>query len=375
MPFNNKKKNQVVYLIGAGASHGSVKSVGGIHGILMKDLHEPLRTSVHKLMKRKHKKYHQLMNLVNDIIVKEMDIEHVITLLDESASAIHREFAADLRQIFARVLKKRLKEIKNSLGNDRFNLYSALLDMHRLVECREDIKGILSINYDEYVEAAAEAVYGQPVDFGIRVNNEETSGNSLRLLKLHGSFNWRDMWPVEKANLGTEIPLWLPPGIQKAKNRYPFNILWGLAREMLDCDILRIIGCRLSENDWDLISLLFATRLTNADNENPYIVEVIDSPAHALKLKNAYRYLDIRSILEIEQMDIGKQLISDLIGGPPRSYADLEHDEIKMLEELPHDENWFRLWMVQMVEGFQRDMEISSFSTPSGQFEKFIREI
>ena len=373
MALNNKKK-QIVYLIGAGASHGSVKSVGSSRGILMKDLSDPLHASVRELVVKKRKKYGQLINLVNDIIDREMDIEHVITLLDESASAVHRQFANDLRQIFAKVLKKRLKAIKHDLGDNRYNLYSALLDMYLVEECPEQLRGILSINYDEYVEAAVKAVYGQPVDFGIAQNYEQKSATCLRLLKLHGSFNWQDTWPIKITNRETAIPLWIPPGIQKAKNRYPFNVLWGLAREMLDCDILRIIGCRLSDNDWDLISLLFATRHTNAHNEKPYVVEVIDSPTHALNLKNLYPYLDIRSLLEIDNLDIGRQLISELTGGPPKNFDDLDDKERKILEKSLNGKNWFRLWLIQMAEGFQRELNINSFHTPTRRFEKLLNE-
>ena len=375
MVINKKKKKQVVYLIGAGASHGSVKSVGSSRGILMKDLADPLYASIRELMDRKHKKYSQLMNLVNDIIDRGMDIEHVITLLDESPSVVHRQFANDLRIIFARVLKDRLKAIKRDLGDSRYNLYSALFDMYLIEECPEQLKGILSINYDEYVEAAVEAVYGQPVDFGIRLSNEQQSDNYLRLLKLHGSFNWKDTWPIKITNRETTVPLWIPPGIQKAKDRYPFNVLWGLAREMLDCDILRIIGCHLSESDWDLISLLFATRHTNANNEQPYIVEVIDSPTHALNLKKLYPYLDIRSLLEIDRLDIGRQLISELTGGPPKYFDDLDQREKTILEKSLKGKNWFRLWLIQMAEGLQRELNINSFRTPTRQFEKLLTEI
>src|SRR5207249_3124295 len=122
----------------------------------------------------------------------------------------------------------------------------------------EELGGILTINYDEYIEQAIQSFQDQSVDFGIDVRGNERKRNSIRLLKLHGSFGWEDAWPIVVKGGATKL-CWIPPGIQKARDRYPFDVLWGLAREMLDCDVLRIVGCRLSPNDWDLISLLFST--------------------------------------------------------------------------------------------------------------------
>ena len=366
MPNNRVKK--VVYLVGAGATHGSIQSVGYNSRILMKDLTAPLANEIHDLIQN-NRKFEKLNNLVNDIITNETDIEHIITFLGESSSLIHRQFADELRGIFETVLKSALCRIENDLGDDRFKLYSAMLDMYMVQNCPEHLHGILSLNYDEYIEHAALSIYEECVDFGINLTEYSGAGNRLKLLKLHGSFGWQDNWPISKGN---SEPLWIPPGIQKSKEQYPFNILWGSAREMLNCDVLRIIGCKLSPSDWDLISLLFTTRHDNITRDHPYSVEVIDHPAHANKLQKQFPYLDVHSILEID--GIGKQLISELIRGSPRSFEDLDEAEKGKVFCLENDINWFRIWLEQMAEMFTQDLNITSIETVAGAFENLLSE-
>ena len=151
-------KKRVVYLLGAGASHGSVKAVGSSRGILMSDLGLPLAEAVRDLINKKRKKFGSLKHLVNEIVYEEADFEHIITFLDQSPSTVHRQFAEELRVVFAKVLRAELKAIHRDLGDDRYGLYSALLDMYKVHGCPEELGGILSINYDEYVEAAAKKV-------------------------------------------------------------------------------------------------------------------------------------------------------------------------------------------------------------------------
>ena len=187
-------------------------------------------------------------------------------------------------------------------------LYKVLIDIYEIEQFPEALQGIITTNYDEYIENAIEQVDDCSVDFGIHVEPSSQEADGVRLLKLHGSFGWQATWPITRAD-GGNATLWIPPGIQKVKNTYPFNVIWGLAREMLSCDILRVVGCKLGPNDWDLISLLFAMRHAN-DTVRPEI-EVIDSPLHVERLKESYPYLEMKSILEIDE--IGTQLIAEFL--------------------------------------------------------------
>ena len=336
---------------------------------------QPLADGIHDLVRRKRRKYRTLTSLVNDIIDSEANIEHVITFLDQSPSAVHRSFANDLRILFHTILRQRLDTIKRDIGDARYSLYAALLDMHQVDQCPELLRGILTINYDEYIEAAVTEVYGRPVDFGIALQGKAISEPRLRLLKLHGSFTWNDEWPVSRTRRArSNNPLWITPGIRKSKEHYPFNVLWGLAREMLDCDVLRIVGCNMGATDWDLISMLFTTRHTKAGRSRPYSVEVIDSPQHAFYLQTLYPYLDVRSIFEILGMDIGQQLVAEISNGPPQPYDKLsESEQAQLRRRAGTQNNWFRTWLKHMAEAYERDFGEGSTETESGAFSSLLQ--
>ena len=367
----DQEKKSVVYLIGAGATHGCVKFVGSARGVLMKDLNQELADTVRKLVDDQSSRYYKLRALTNEIIDESTDFEHVITFLDDSPSELHRSFAQELRSAFEKVLRHQLELIESESGDDRLRLYSALFDMHTIEGFAEDLQAVLTINYDEYIEEAVKKTYGSDVDFGVSIEGAYGDEGSVKLLKLHGSFGWADMWPISAAD-GCST-LWIPPGIQKRKERYPFNVLWGLARQALECDLLRIVGCRLSESDWDLISLLFTT-LHGSATRSAYAIEVIDSPIHAFSLRKKYPYLNIKSILEIEEYGVGGQIVGEILDTAPKEFDSLSDDEhARVLEVLEKDENWFSFWLIQMAEALSREPSIDSIGTQTRQFEALLQ--
>ena len=322
----------------------------------MRHLGDPLARAVGNLT-RSNPEYADLQDLVNDIIDSSTDYEQIITFLDESPSAIHRRFAEELKSTFHATLRSRLHDLAQELESRHFQLYSVFLAMHRLPSFPEQLRGVLSINYDDYLEHAIRDVFGTCADYGIHVEgNGDPNGDAPRLLKLHGSFSWRDTWPVTVTN-GHEDPLWIPPGIHKTKTRYPFNHLWALARELLDCDTLRVVGCRLSPRDWDLISLLFTTMHSHAGGHK-YTIEVIDHPLHVESLRRQYGYLPFKSIFEIETLQSGARLFferpeapPDEYSDPPRPISELSPDQRgAVFDGCSEDENWFAMWLQQMAE-------------------------
>lgn len=356
----------VVYLIGAGASHACVKRVNSPHGILMENLNDSLANKVRTLIETRYRSHRGLSSLVNTVIDENTDFEQIITFLADSPSLVHRQFAEDLRKTFEEVLRGRLDAIRRDFGSDPVELYATLLDMHRIVGSAETLGGILTTNYDLYLEAAMSQVRHSRADLGFQLQNRCVSDGSLTLIKLHGSFDWQETWPTSFG--AGDATLWIPPGIQKAKQTYPFNILWGLARELLACDVLRIIGCRLGGNDWDLISLLFTTRHVNS-NPNPYRIEVIDSPKRAEDIKAHFPFLDVLSILEIE--DIGDQLVSDFTVGRMQRYDELSKDKQQaVIKEAGEQRNWFELWLRHKVEALF--IELGSVETPTGHVNRFL---
>lgn len=344
-----------------------MKWVGSLHGVLMRDLTEPLIEKVGALARTdEYKSEPSLTNLANNVIDNTTDFEQIITFLAQSPSRLHREFASDLRRAFVDVLTTRLVEIENDLGEPPVHLYEALLDMYDVKGFQEHLRGVLTLNYDEYIETAITRM-GRDIDFGIDIGIESLSEQRYRLLKLHGSFGWRHAWPISRQD-DYEAPFWIPPGILKSKDEYPFNLLWGLARELLDCDVLRIVGCNLGPNDWDLLSLLFATRHTHATRSTPYRIEVIDSPKAAARLREAFPYLEVRSIYEAGLA--GERLLFEVSRGQEKSYSDLSSEDQERLDGLITNQNWFHIWLQHMAEGLYQ--ELGSITTSRGSFERLM---
>jgi len=366
MNDDDRKLIRVVYLFGAGASHACAKSVGSAHGILMRDLSEAIADRVRLVVEEDFHGNESLRQLANDVVDAETDFEHIITFLDESSSGLHRKFASALRRVFEEVLRKRLDDIQSEQGRIPDDLYRVLIDMYSVPDFPEQLRGFLTLNYDGYLENALDRSGTRSCDRGIFLNDVKIGPNPVRTLKLHGSFDWDESWPV---TLGRgDNTLWIPPGIQKAKEQYPFNLLWGYARELLDCDVLRVVGCRLGPNDWDLISLLFATRHINRSME-PYRVEIVDAPIQAARIQSEYPYLGVESILETEP--IGSQLVAEFLGGAPLPFRMLATEQQKaVIANAGNDKNWFRLWLKQKAEITLRDL--GSVATASGAFGEFL---
>ena len=360
---------RVVYLIGAGGSQACVNSIGSQHGILMKDLALPLGARLQEVVTEHFQDDDGIKYLVNSVIDETTDVEQVITFLEDAPSARHRELAATMKTAFESVLRRELDLIANEAGSDATRLYKVLIDVHNIQACPETLHGIITTNYDEYLEAAIEEVSGRNVDFGIQVEPSRLQLVDYPLLKLHGSFGWEDRWPIT-LNSHTDRTLWIPPGINKAKQSYPFNTLWGLARELLACDILRIVGFSLGSNDWDLISLLFASRHLNSSV--PLTIELIDAPAQARRLKEVFPYLELISMLESEPT--GSYLIAELTGHPSLPFTQLSEDDQQVaIDTIGSDRNWLEAWLVARVETMF--LELGTVSTTSGIAEQFFDDI
>ena len=363
---------RVVYLMGAGASHGCADVVGSSHGLLMADLNEPLGIRMQRLVVEQYAEDASLTNLVNTIIAERVDFEHVVTFLDESPSGMHQSFASDLRRIFETVLREQLAKVREESEGDPVGLYEVLFDMYNVEDIPEILGGVLTTNYDLYIEQALESAGFGPIDFGFPVRDgAPPSGRSTKLVKLHGSFGWTATWPpaVLDGDVDDAHPtLWIPPGIQKPKQGYPFAVLWGLAREVLDCDVLRVVGCRLDANDWDLVSLLFSSLHTRTGHP-PFAVEVIDAPSQARSIQSRFPYLAAQSLLELHR--IGPQLVAEYTGGRPEDFDALTaSQQTAVIAKAGTHRNWFEVWLRQ--KGEQLSSDLRGLETPKGFVERFL---
>lgn len=376
--FQQLPSTKVVYLFGAGASQAAVASMGSSVGILMKDLTQEINEEIHKLVTCEYRDEKKVLRFVNEVVCAEtdvngaeIDIEHIITFLEESASQTYRGLARQLRKVFRAVLQKRLSRVKEELNMASAKLYATLIDLHLIPNFTEELSGIITLNYDGLLESAICELHEMSVDFGVRIANPFRSQRPpLKVLKLHGSFDWTDEWPIgQKVNLvhGCE-PLWIPPGIQKSKDIYPFSVLWGMARELLECDILRIVGCNLSANDWNLVSMLFTTKHAHS-HRKPYEIEIIDAPNRANEIKERFPYLEPKSLIELGD-GIGTRFMDEALDSGPRQYRSLSDREKQQARAaVSKVGNPFHRWLKHKAEILYLNLE--SIKTEKGFIENF----
>lgn len=359
---------RVVYLLGAGATQGAVEFAGSLERLVMPGL-------IGRLLERMREEYVEgfqdhpgITHLVNDVVDDNTDFEHLLTFLEDVPSHRYQEFARRLKTVFSTVLRTALDNVRRELGDQHSELYAVLVDMHQVGGSSESLGGFLTLNYDSFLEHAVQKSLGRSVDYGVLVQSAEVVGDPIRVLKLHGSFSWRHTSPIE---VGAEAGpgLWIAPGIRKVKADYPFNAIWGVARELLDCDVLRIIGCNLGPNDWDLVSLLFTT-MHGRESVPPYDVEVVGWPTTASRIGEAFPYLSIRSLLEIPE--IGAQVIGELLGREPVDFSGLdESDQARAIEYADSKiANPFEHWLRLKGELMLRDLP--TIETDHGLFKKFV---
>lgn len=357
---------RVAYLFGSGATEGAVRHAGGTISQIMSALATDLMTKMSELIDEEYESDRRLLRLVNELaneLDEPVDFEHLITFFQDSPSSTLRDFGGDLKFVFNEVLRNRLDDIDGEIGDKASELFAVLVDMYSVAGIDESLKGFLSLNYDTYLEHAVVERLGRTVDYGFLGPNQ--NANAVRVLKLHGSFGWTDEWPPTLA-IDRAGGLWIPPGIRKAKDRYPFNSLWGAAMDLLDCEIVRIVGCNLSSNDWDLVSLLFSTKYAHA-TADPFEIEIIGSPSTARRIQERFPYLLVRSIFEATH--VGPSIIVETIG-TMATYSDLTPDERKRAMDDFAKDNVFEYWLVQMAEYLSRTIE--EHVTPTQTFARFV---
>ena len=371
MPDPGKREGQgprrVAYLLGAGATQGSISHSGSHHSLIMEELYGPISQELYRRVSRNYGQHSGIRQLANEVLGSEphLDIEQLITFLEDSPTEDYKRFANDLRDVFSLVLRGRLEDVEKERGNSQSMLYAALVDMHQVAENEERLNGFMTLNYDVLLERAIVQTLGRKVNFGIAPL--DVTDRHVTVLKMHGSFGWSRNWPIE-TRLHHGDGFWIPPGIRKPKNDYPFNVIWGRARELLDCDVLRIIGCNLGPNDWDLVSLLFSTRRTHV-SAGPYSIELISGFETADRISKQFPYLDVQWLPELPR--IGDQIVSELFGLPPQRFSGLSK---KLRAEAGQRANAkinnpFAFWLAQMGGALMTD--VGDLSTETCAFRDF----
>jgi len=260
---SNGGPKHIVYLFGAGATQAEVDYLGAqVVNLLMHDsdrLGDGVST---RILRRFARNWQSFLGEEQDI-----DIEKLISLL--AASGVDK-----LANLAEKMRRHYFEEIQESLVRAKIvarpQLATGLLEMHtdrRFKSEVETLCGIMTTNHDGLLQIASQNVFGA-VNLGFAFSSKEFVPANSRavppVLQLHGSFTWRFALPLDVDTLrstATYSPktLWIPPSILKESKTYPFNKLTALAYELLtkQCDVLRVVGASLTQNDWNVLSLVF----------------------------------------------------------------------------------------------------------------------
>lgn len=363
--MTEKDSKLIVYLFGAGATQAEISLENNTIRLLMNDVREGI---LNKIVSD-HGTKKAYPGLINELSNDSLDVEHLITLYEASGNDDHSKIARHLRRLFREEIQGKL----HGLGPDFSpKLYPALIDMHSVTGLNEKIAGVLTLNYEDLLEKGVQKIK-DGVDYYIKMNIDHSflkinEKSEFPVLKLHGSFNWKNQFPVTLTNddkmVNPEDVLWIPPGVEKRSERYPFSILWGRAREILDCDILRVIGCSLNRNDWQLVSLLYATQKLNASGKE-YLIELINPSHTCSEIQKYYSYLSFRPISDI--LEVRNYIIESYGVKTERKKSEAvgEYLSNKQL-------NIFDVWLRSKGEYLQKTG--ISIATRTGTFENYIKE-
>jgi len=346
-----KKPLKVVYLFGSGASQGEASFADDTINLLADGIREDILTELG------HEKNNKRLNatLINELTRENVDVEQLISLYASSGNKQNASLTRILKKYYKEGVLKKINELDKA-GKFTPKLYAALIDMHQIEPLKETLLGVMTLNYEDLIDRAVWQVY-EDVDYSFAIDCEPKSVTGAEkkpfiVLKLHGSFNWKNEFPVTLKNeiRHDEDILWIPPGVEKRYEQYPFSIVWGKARELLDCDILRIVGCSLSRNDWHLVSLLYSTQRLNKKGKG-YGIEVINRalsreeetrPIYGEEdIKKKYPHLrHIRHIYELEEIIdlVQTSLMVDGDGASRQVDTDMIIDYLSKL-------NPFEMWL------------------------------
>ena len=359
-----KQTKKVVYLLGAGATQAEASLKDESIRIQMQDIKDGM------LLAMRDRKMRGLAEVKNELANEASDVEHLITLYEYTGNKKHNRIANILKELFSTEIQIRV----GKLGpNYQPRLLTALIDMHKIPDLCEDLIGIITINYEDLIERAFQLVKGG-INYSVEMIGEHSrlklNQNIEPILKLHGSFNWMNQHPLSLTDEEKMSPgdvLWIPPGVEKRRERYPFSIVWGRAREILVCDILRIIGCSLNRNDWQLISLLYTTQKLNIQRR-AYLIELINYIEEGERAKGDYSYLSFRLISEIKEV---REYLAKSFAVEATDSDKLSKDIVKTLSSKSNSRmNVFDTWLRSKGESM-RDNGID-LTTDKNIFKRYI---
>jgi len=292
MPPTEPKR--VAYLFGAGATHAELTNL--YPDLTEEELKESglLINYVSARVIEKARRNPEYLKGVEMVSATSgsLNIELLISLLE--SSKIHKW--AKKTSYLKELVQKDIEAVLTRPRTRRFYLHRALFELHGhpITRLQEKLTGLISLNYDDVLDEAYRKHDGPP-NYCFSMESGVSRLEPIPLLKLHGSFNWRN----QKIRGRTRTIEIIPLGVSKNYLHAPYNFIWNRALEILiECDTLRVIGCSLSPNDVHLIDLLFKAHLERPD---PFDIEIISHEDTGQQIRNNYGFLPgIKPLLEIE---------------------------------------------------------------------------
>ena len=302
---------QVAYLWGAGATQAEVSYLGGRPlNVLMSDSDELGIGLSTRILARLAKRWRDAFSGQ-----RGTDIEKLISLL--AACRVD-----ELSRLAERIRQHYFHEIRNSLTTAGVvglpTLAVGLLRLHSDSGFGkvERLCGIVTTNHDGLLQTASQEAYGT-LDVGFpfisgQFTPARNGAQAPPILQLHGSFTWNltsaiAISSLEKDTRYSRDMVWIPPTILKESKDYPFNKLAGLAYELLSkrCDVLRVVGSSLTQNDWNILSLIFnAQRQRERDGHEPFRLELIMPDDVGRGIMSACSYL--KNVFPIGDLGMGQ---------------------------------------------------------------------
>jgi len=304
--MSNIKK--IAYLMGAGATHAEITNLEDSASETFIQKNGLLISNVSKRVIVKAQTAHGFKNDVECVTSPEgsLNIELLISLFE--SNRIHN--AENKIKILKRLVQTDILDRLSVTRKKRFYLHKAFFELHQLIEDKEDLTGIISLNYDAVLDEAYTTIYKKLPDY---CHTSRCKVAQFPLLKLHGSFGWKNVIIYGRPKDISIIPL----GVNKKYLSPPYSFIWSKAFEVLvECDILRLIGCALSQNDIGLIDLLFKAHI---ERGTAFEIQVIDYQTAGDQIKNNYGFFpDITKPKDIENALIADEQIlkNDHVGNP-----------------------------------------------------------
>jgi len=248
------KPNRIVYLFGAGATHAELHNIDP--DLIDKNNCGLLVSQVSSRVIERARRDPAYLSDVATVsgTSGSLNIELLISLIESSKIPGWEYKTKTLKTL----VREDIEQILSGPRTRRFHLHKALFELHKHPATlkQEALAGVISLNYDDVLDTAYRQYYGNPrYCFSL---DEPLRTNDVPLLKLHGSFNWKNV-KIRGRRRNIEI---IPLGSTKSYIHPPYGCIWNQALQtLIGCDTLRVIGCSLSQNDVHLIDLLFKAHL------------------------------------------------------------------------------------------------------------------